>query len=137
MPYLRCWLVAWRAGLAILVRGHFGAQSTAEGAVEEGGEEVLGLTQRLALHRTQVLHSLNYFPQKKRWWLRLREKNGKLNEMPCHHKLETFLDAFIDAGRRAGPQGAAVPSRDWQTRKARAGAHVPHGCVVHGAPPCF
>jgi hypothetical protein len=35
----------------------------------------------------------DYFPQKKRWWLRLREKNGKLNEMPCHHKLEEYLDA--------------------------------------------
>jgi integrase/recombinase XerD len=39
----------------------------------------------------------DYFPQKKRWWLRLREKNGKLNEMPCHHKLEGYLDAYIDA----------------------------------------
>jgi integrase/recombinase XerD len=32
----------------------------------------------------------DYFHQKKRWWLRLREKNGKVNEMPCHHKLESF-----------------------------------------------
>jgi site-specific recombinase XerD len=39
----------------------------------------------------------DYFPQKKRWWLRLREKNGKLNEMPCHHKLEAYLDAYIAA----------------------------------------
>ena len=39
----------------------------------------------------------DYYPQKKRWWLRLREKNGKVNEMPCHHKLETYLDAYVDA----------------------------------------
>src|SRR3954469_22818209 len=39
----------------------------------------------------------DYFPQKKRWWLRLREKNGKVNEMPCHHKLEAYLDDYIDA----------------------------------------
>jgi site-specific recombinase XerD len=39
----------------------------------------------------------DYFPQKKRWWLRLREKNGKINEMPCHHKLEAYIDAYIDA----------------------------------------
>ncbi len=32
---------------------------TAEGAVEEGGEKVLGLAQRLPLHRTQALHSLH------------------------------------------------------------------------------
>jgi len=35
------------------------------------------------------------YPQKKRWWLRLREKNGKVNQMPCHHKLETYLDAYL------------------------------------------
>ena len=39
----------------------------------------------------------DYFSQKKRWWLRLHEKNGKLNEMPCHHKLEQYLDAYIKA----------------------------------------
>ena len=39
----------------------------------------------------------DYYPQNKRWWLRLHEKNGKLNEMPCHHKLEGFLDAYIEA----------------------------------------
>jgi len=41
----------------------------------------------------------DYYSQKKRWWLRLHEKNGKLNEMPCHHKLEEYLDAYI---RNAG-----------------------------------
>ncbi len=39
----------------------------------------------------------DYYPQKKRWWLRLREKNGKVNEMPCHHKLEAYLDTYIAA----------------------------------------
>ena len=39
----------------------------------------------------------DYYPQKKRWWLRLREKNGKVNEMPCHHKLEAYLDEYIKA----------------------------------------
>ena len=39
----------------------------------------------------------DYYPQKKRWWLRLREKNGKVNQMPCHHKLEAYLDAYIAA----------------------------------------
>jgi integrase/recombinase XerD len=45
----------------------------------------------------------DYFAQKKRWWLRLREKNGKVNEMPCHHKLETYLDGYMlyrDGGHR-------------------------------------
>jgi integrase len=39
----------------------------------------------------------DYFPQKKRWWLRLHEKSGKLNDMPCHHKLESYLDEYIKA----------------------------------------
>jgi site-specific recombinase XerD len=39
----------------------------------------------------------DYYPQKKRWWVRLHEKNGKLNEMPCHHKLEEYLDVYIKA----------------------------------------
>ncbi len=39
----------------------------------------------------------DYFPLKKRWWLRLHEKGGKVNEMGCHHKLEEYLDAYIVA----------------------------------------
>jgi site-specific recombinase XerD len=39
----------------------------------------------------------DYFPLKKRWWLRLHEKGGKVNEMGCHHKLEEYLDAYIAA----------------------------------------
>lgn len=39
----------------------------------------------------------DYFPLRKRWWLRLREKGGKVNEMGCHHKLEQYLDAYIAA----------------------------------------
>jgi site-specific recombinase XerD len=49
----------------------------------------------------------DYYTQKKRWWLRLREKNGKVNEMPCHHKLEEYLDAYLEAAglreERKGP----------------------------------
>ena len=49
----------------------------------------------------------DYYPQKKRWWLRLHEKNGKVNEMPCHHNLETYLDEYVEAagiaGDRKGP----------------------------------
>lgn len=39
----------------------------------------------------------DHYPQKKRWWVKLREKNGKLNEMPCHHNLEAYLDEYIEA----------------------------------------
>jgi len=39
----------------------------------------------------------DYFPQGKRWWLRLNEKNGKVVEMPVHHKLERYLDEYLTA----------------------------------------
>ena len=39
----------------------------------------------------------DYYPQSKRWWLRLHEKGGKRHEMPAHHNLEAYLDAYIDA----------------------------------------
>jgi site-specific recombinase XerD len=32
-----------------------------------------------------------------RTWVRLHEKGGKRHQMPCHHKLETFLEEYIDA----------------------------------------
>jgi site-specific recombinase XerD len=36
------------------------------------------------------------FTQKRRLWVRLREKGGKQHEMPCHHNLEIYLHAYID-----------------------------------------
>jgi len=39
----------------------------------------------------------DYYPQGKRWWIRLHEKGGKLHEVPAHHKLEEFLDSYIEA----------------------------------------
>jgi site-specific recombinase XerD len=39
----------------------------------------------------------DYFANGKRWWLRLHEKGGKRHEMPAHHKLERFLDEYLDA----------------------------------------
>jgi site-specific recombinase XerD len=39
----------------------------------------------------------DYFANGKRWWLRLHEKGSKRHEMPAHHKLEQFLDEYLDA----------------------------------------
>jgi site-specific recombinase XerD len=39
----------------------------------------------------------DYFIQGRRGWVRLHEKGGKEHEVPCHHTLERFLDAYIDA----------------------------------------
>jgi len=70
-----------------------------------------------------ALNAEDYYPQKKRWWLRLREKNGKVNEMPCHHKLEVYLDSYISAAGiaedRKGPLFRAAIGR---TKKLGSGA---------------
>ena len=34
----------------------------------------------------------DYYIQNRRGWVRLHEKGGKVNELPCHHNLEVFLD---------------------------------------------
>jgi site-specific recombinase XerC len=39
----------------------------------------------------------DYYPQGKRWWVRLHEKGGKRHEMPAHHTLEAYIDAYLDA----------------------------------------
>ena len=39
----------------------------------------------------------DYFPDGKTWSIRLHEKNDKVLTMPVHHRLEHFLDAYIDA----------------------------------------
>src|ERR1700677_1746040 len=60
-------------------------------------EEATALLTGMDISTVVALNVEDYFPQTKRWWLRLREKNGKVNEMPCHHKLETYLDEYIKA----------------------------------------
>ena len=50
--------------------------------------------------RVGALAAMNvedYYPQGKRWWVRLHEKGGKLHDVPAHHKLEEFLDAYLEA----------------------------------------
>ncbi len=39
----------------------------------------------------------DYFATGKRWWVRLYEKGGKRHEMPAHHNLEAYLDAYLQA----------------------------------------
>jgi site-specific recombinase XerD len=48
----------------------------------------------------------DYYPQGKRWWLRLHEKGGKQHDMPAHHTLEAYLDEYLKAAGIAGdPKG--------------------------------
>jgi site-specific recombinase XerD len=90
----------------------------------------------------------DYFANGKRWWVRLHEKGGKRHEMPAHHKLEAFLDAYIEAAeigdegksplfrsaaRRTGKLTATAMHRIdayrmIQRRAAQAGMEVHIGC---------
>jgi site-specific recombinase XerD len=46
------------------------------------------------------------YTQNRRLWVRLHEKGGKRHSMPCHHKLEEYLVAYLDgAGLRDDPKG--------------------------------
>ena len=56
----------------------------------------------------------DYFADGKRWRLRLNEKGGKVHEMPAHHNLEAYLDAYMHAAetvrrRRRTPLFPAPP----------------------------
>jgi site-specific recombinase XerD len=46
------------------------------------------------------------YVQNRRLWLRLHEKGGRRHEMPCHHSLEVYLDAYLDGcALRGDPKG--------------------------------
>jgi integrase len=48
----------------------------------------------------------DYYPEGKRWKLRLHEKGGKEHVVPVHHVLEEYLDAYLDiTGIRFQPKG--------------------------------
>jgi site-specific recombinase XerD len=44
-----------------------------------------------------ALRGADYYADGKRQWVRLHEKGGKRHEMPAHHTLEAYLDAYIQA----------------------------------------
>src|ERR1017187_4944690 len=63
--------------------------------------------------------------QKRRGWVRLHEKGGKVNELPCHHNLETFLDEWLSASKLSAeptsPLFPEAPRLGAAARKRRQG----------------
>ena len=45
------------------------------------------------------------YVQSRRTWVRLHEKGGKRHEMPCHHNLEAWLHAYIEAAQLTDGKG--------------------------------
>jgi integrase/recombinase XerD len=77
-----------------LPKGHIAVQN------KKGAPILIGLRDR-ALNRADGVHLArvgaavqmkveDYYVQKRRGWVRLHEKGGKVNELPCHHNLEEF-----------------------------------------------
>ena len=65
--------------------------STIGRAARSGADRIVDLQLRPDLGR--AAHGLeDYYPQGKRWWVRLHEKGGKQHEMPAHHLLENYMD---------------------------------------------
>jgi site-specific recombinase XerD len=63
----------------------------------------------------------DYYPQGKRSWLRLHEKGGKFHEVPCHHKAEEYLDAYIEAaGLKEHPKTPVFRSTRGRTNQLTA-----------------
>jgi site-specific recombinase XerD len=74
----------------------------------------------------------DYYPNGKRWWLRLHEKGGKRHEMPAHHTLEAYLDAYIEAaGLRDGGKAPPVPFRRRPRRNADRQSDAPCRRLAH------
>jgi site-specific recombinase XerD len=50
----------------------------------------------------------DYYIQNRRGWVRLHEKGGKVNELPCHHNLEQFLDEWLSTTSLAAEPSAPL-----------------------------
>ena len=97
---------------------------------------------------TVTMRVEDYFQQGKRAWLRLHEKGGKRHEVPCHHRLEEYLDAWLHAAGIAadkkGPLFRAIRKGDKLTenpmnrvdvlrmiKRRAAGAALPYSTCCH------
>ena len=54
----------------------------------------------------------DYFVQGRRSWVRLYEKGGKQHEVPAHHNLDEYMEAYIKvAGLQDDPKGVCCSAR--------------------------
>ena len=78
----------------------------------------------------------DYYPKGKRWWVRLHEKGGKRHEMPAHHNLEAYLDAYIKAaGIGEDGKSSPLPLRRRPHRHSNRQSDEPGRRLAHGPAP--
>ena len=65
----------------------------------------------------------DYYPEGKRWWVRLHEKGGKEHAMPAHHNLEAWMDAYLHAAGIADQKKAPL----FRTTRGRTGVLTTEG----------
>ena len=98
----------------------------AEGQKDKRPPDVIGLRDRALIAvmtfsfarigATLGMRVEDYYPNGKRWCIRLHEKGGKFHEVPAHHTLEAYLDAYIQAAGIAGhPKGPLFRSAEGRT----------------------
>src|ERR1700730_17758111 len=85
---------------------------TTEDGAEAGMPDLIGLRDRaligiMAYSFARVgavirMKVGDYFVQGRRRWVRLHEKGGKEHDVPCHHNLDHYLDAYIDVAGITG-----------------------------------
>jgi len=53
----------------------------------------------------------DFYTQNRRGWVRLHKKGSKVTELPCHHKLDQFLEEWIAAAGLVGsPETPLLPT---------------------------
>lgn len=53
----------------------------------------------------------DFYVQKRRGWVRLHEKGGKVTELPCHHNLDQYLEEWIaSSGLGTEPEAPLFPT---------------------------
>jgi site-specific recombinase XerD len=77
-------------------------------------DRALIATMLLSFARVSAVTGMNvedFFSRGRRYRVRLHEKGGKLHEMPCSHRLESYLLAWLEAsGLAREPKAALFPS---------------------------
>jgi site-specific recombinase XerD len=64
----------------------------------------------------EKMHIEDVYVQGRRTWLRLHEKGGKHHEIPAHHKLEIYLQEYIEkAGLEDQPKAFVFPTARGRT----------------------
>ena len=71
----------------------------------------------------------DYFQQGRRSWLRLHEK-GKRHQVPCHHSLDEYLDAWI-AGAGIGEDKKGPLFRSFKKANKLTGNPITHSDVLY------